>query len=134
MAGDVLPFDERVVVRPRSGWISRRELSLQIKCCDCLVAWHDEGHYLTSGLVADAIGAGIPMLVNGEWQFWREVLGEAALTYIGESGLKAAFANLTPGFIAQRGLAAAELRPKFDWSRIANETARLLLDTLSNRN
>jgi glycosyltransferase involved in cell wall biosynthesis len=123
-----LPSDPRISVRPRSRWITRREIAMQVKCCDCLVAWHDGSAYLTSGLPADAIGAGIPMLVNSDWPFWHEVLGEAAITWNGD-GLADAFARITDEDIARSALAAKKLRAKYDWRQLATKTARLFLQT-----
>lgn len=125
--GDAFPADARLAIRARARWLAREELAMQVKCCDCLVAWHGGGSYLTSGLVADSIGAGIPMLVNGDWEFWREVLGAAALTYVGEEGLAEAFATASPSDIARGAHAARSLRSVYDWTRLAQETACLFV-------
>jgi hypothetical protein len=124
---ETFPVDPRLAVRPRCGWLPRQQIAIQLKCCDCLVAWHDGANYLTSGLVADAIGAGIPMLVNGDWPFWSEILGDAALIYVDEGNLSSAFASVTPTEIGRSALAAQALRPTYDWNRLADETARLFL-------
>lgn len=125
--GETLPVDPRLAVRPRCGWLPRQQIATQVQCCDCLVASHDGASYLTSGLVADAIGAGIPMLVNGDWPFWSEILGDAALIYVDEGSLSAAFASVTPAEIGRAALAAQALRPTYNWNRLADETARLFL-------
>lgn len=126
-SGERLPSDPRLAYRPRSRWLAREEIAMQVKCCDCLVAWHGGGSHLTSGLVADAIGAGIPMLVNADWEYWREIMGTAALTYVDEDGLAEAFAAVTPADIARGALAAASLRPAHDWTKVAQETARVFV-------
>jgi hypothetical protein len=120
-----LPSDPRVARRPRSHWLAREEIAMQVKCCDCLVAWHGGGSHLTSGLVADAIGRGIPMLVNADWEYWREIMGTAAITYVDEDGLAEAFATLTTAHIARGATAAVSLRPAHDWITVAQDTARL---------
>jgi hypothetical protein len=127
--GETFPADPRLVIHPRSRWLTREKIAMQVKCCDCLVAWHGGGSYLTSGLVADAIGAGIPMLVNGDWGFWRAVLGDAALTYVGKDGLAEAFATMMPSDIARGANAAKTLRSAYDWNRVAQETAGLFVRT-----
>lgn len=122
---ETLPDDPRLAFRPRASWLAREEIAMQVKCCDCLVAWHAGDSHLTSGLAADAIGAGVPMLVNGDWGYWREILGTAALTFDGEEGLCEAFATLKPSDVARGALAAVALRNGCSWNRVAHETARL---------
>lgn len=122
---ETLPADSRLACRPRSRWLAREEIAVQLKCCDCLVAWHGGGSHLTSGLVADAIGAGIPMLVNADWQYWHEALGTAALSFQGRDSLAKAFETVTPAEIARGGIAAKALRPTCDWTHSAQETVGL---------
>lgn len=133
-SSEIFPADRRLFVRSRSHWLVREEIAVQLKCCDCLVAWHGGGSHLTSGLVADSIGAGIPMLVNGDWEFWGEVLGAAALTFTDERGLEEAFMRLTPSGIANGALAAKSLRPMYDWARLAQATASLFIRAQELRN
>jgi hypothetical protein len=125
--------DPRLAVRPRSRWLTRHEIAMQVRCCDCLVAWHVGDSYLTSGLVADAIGVGVPMLVNGDWPFWTEILGDAAITYAGTDGLSAAFGSVETASIARGALAAKALRAAYDWNRSAEWTATLFLRAVAAR-
>jgi len=122
-----IPDDPRIIpiYRKRKSWLKREELSRQVKLCDALVCAHTGSTYLTSGLVADAVGAGIPMLAN-EWGFFSEIMGEAAWYYDGsEQGLAQLFAGVTTADIEAGKRASAALQHDYSWPVIAEKTFEL---------
>jgi hypothetical protein len=117
------PPDPRIIFLPRGGYMTREQVTDYTHICDALVSAHSgSGSYLTSGLTADAIGAGIPMLVP-HWEFFHEMLGDAAFYHDNTvESLAAAFGSITESDI-QRGKAAFNaLQPNFEWPAIAAKT------------
>ena len=120
-----IPDDPRIIPVYRKGWLKREELCRQVKLCDALVCAHTGSTYLTSGLVADAVGAGIPMLVS-EWGFFREIMGEAALYFDGtEKGLARLFTRITTDDIEAGKRASAALQQDYSWTVVAEKTLNL---------
>ncbi len=115
--GAPVPADPRIQARPRRGWLDREEIAAQAHVCDALLCFHEGGSYLTSGAVADAVGVGIPMIVN-DWPFFREVLGEAGLFFDGtDRGLRECLEQLSSARLAVGRLAAAALQDPQSWER-----------------
>jgi hypothetical protein len=117
-----LPNDPRIHVVFHDGWRDRAEVTKHVQLCDVIVCAHGGDAYLSSGQVADAIGAGIPMLV-GPWGYAREVMGAASWHFDGsESGLTRAFSRITPGDVDTRKQRAAALQSKCTWTSAATRT------------
>lgn len=116
--------DSRVIYRFRPPWIGRDEIADQIHICDALVSAHTGDTYLTSGMSADAIGAGIPMLAP-RWEFFLETLGNAPFYHENTvASLARLFRQMTPGAIASAKAAFCALQPKFAWPALAGQTLR----------
>jgi len=128
--------DPRVILAPREQWLTRASIAGHVQVCDALVSAHTGDTYLTSGTFADAIGAGIPMVAN-EWEFFREMLGDAAFYHDNtEAGLAQLFARLTGADIARGKAAFRALQPRFAWPGLAAQTLavlRAVVAPLNNR-
>lgn len=76
---DVVPDDPRITAEPfeRIPW---EDHAPRLHRLDALVLPFAEEGMLTTGTVADAIGAGLPALVS-TWRFLEEVLGPAGIPY-----------------------------------------------------
>jgi hypothetical protein len=117
------PDDPRIVFLPRGGFMTRDQVTDYTHICDALVSAHGGGgSYLTSGLTADAIGEGIPMLVP-HWEFFHEMLGDAAFYHDNMlDSLAAAFASITEEDLARGRAAFRALQPAFAWPALAAKT------------
>lgn len=118
--------DPRIILLPRPPWFTRELIAAQVHVCDALVSAHAGETYLTSGTIADAIGAGIPMITN-EWEFFREMLGDSAIYHDNtEESLTEVFRRITPEEIARGKTATTSLQPRFDWHTVADQTLTAL--------
>jgi hypothetical protein len=119
--GDPYPTDPRIIVRVRSQWHSREAIARQVHVCDALAAAHHGPTYLTSGVCADAIGAGIPMIVN-QWPFFHEILGDAAVSFDGSAAdLTRLFEQLSEQTLAPARAASCALQGLYTWRASATE-------------
>jgi glycosyltransferase involved in cell wall biosynthesis len=121
----IRPDDPRIIFLPRKEWMLREDIALSTSLCDVLVSAHTGDTYLTSGLIGDAIGTGLPMLVP-HWEFFDEMFGRHAF-YHGndEDSLARAFHEITPKDVARLQAEVRALRPQFDWAPIAEKTLAL---------
>ena len=119
----VKPDDSRIVFLPRNGFMSREMITDYTHICDALVSAHSgKKSNLTSGIIADAIGAGIPMLAP-HWEFFHEMLGNAAFYHDNTvDSLAAAFASITEPDLERGKLAFRALQPAFAWPALAAKT------------
>lgn len=123
----VKPDDPRIIFLPRGvNMMTREQITEYTHICDALVSAHkDGGSYLTSGLSADAIGEGIPMLVP-HWEFFHETLGDAAFYHDNTvDSLAAAFGSITEADLQRGKSVFRALRPKFEWPELAAKTLAL---------
>ena len=106
--------------------MTQEEVTDYTHLCDALVsAYRDSGSYLTSGLGADAIGAGIPMLIP-HWEFFHETLGDAPFYHDNTlDSLTAAFASLTEEDLQRGKIAFRTLQQTFAWPPLAAKTLAL---------
>jgi glycosyltransferase involved in cell wall biosynthesis len=75
-----IPVDPRIYAFPRRAMVSREMINQYLAACDLLVCCPSGSRYLTSGIVADAVGAGVGMIAN-QWPFLQEIMGEAGLYF-----------------------------------------------------
>jgi len=122
----VRPDDPRIFFLPRGPLMTREEVTDYTHICDALVSAHlGGGSYLTSGITADAIGAGIPMLVP-HWEFFHETLGEAAFYHDNTlDSLAALFASFTEKDLERGKAAFRALQPLYAWPELAAKTLAL---------
>ena len=77
--GEAVPDDPRITALPYAE-VPRDEYDRRLATIDVLALPLEGGTYLTTGQVADAVGAGIPALVS-PWPYLTEVLGGLAIPY-----------------------------------------------------
>jgi hypothetical protein len=112
--------DPRIIRLPRDDWMQRHQIAEHNTLCDALISAHTGDTYLTSGVAADAIGAGLAM-IGPPWEYFRETLGEASIEFDGsEAGLASLLASITPTQIGASKSATAPLRDRYDPQRIAS--------------
>jgi glycosyltransferase involved in cell wall biosynthesis len=120
------PSDPRIIFLPRDGYLPREQFSEYMLLCDALVTAHVGGRsYLTSGIVADAVGEGIPLLVP-RWEFFTEMLGDSAFYHDGTvDSLAALFASITEADMERGKAMTRALQPKFAWPALSGKTVAL---------
>lgn len=106
--------------------VPREVYNRRLRVLDALVLPFAPGGMLTTGTVGDAIAAGIPSIVS-DWPFLAEVLGDAAIGYgRTRDDLVDCLRSLDQATLDRAGAAARALRPRDDWSRVAELTFELL--------
>lgn len=124
--GVTLPDGPGVYRLPRKDWMTRTEIARHTKVCDVLLAAHTGDTYLTSGLVGDAVGMGITMLVP-EWEFFREIMGDAAIYHDNtQDGIAAAIAALTAEKVEAAKSKSRALYDAYDWRTLSPKVWELL--------
>jgi hypothetical protein len=123
--GEALPDDPRITALPYEE-VPRPVYDRRLATVDVLALPLDGGTYLTTGQVADAVGAALPALVS-PWPYLREALGDAGIPY----GRTAADLTATLDALDDATLAAAraalpERRAALDWAALAEPTWALL--------
>jgi hypothetical protein len=107
---------------PASGQGSR------LRAIDALVFPIRTGELLTSGVIGDAIGAGLPSLIS-DWEFLGEVLGDAALCYGATAAdLTRCLDGLSAAHLARAAVAARALQPLCARERVAELTLDVLTE------
>lgn len=120
----------RIEILRRNEPMTRSEIASYNHICNALVSAHTGPTYLTSGMAADAVGAGIPMLVPA-WEFFREYLGPAGIFHANtEESLAELFATITLDQIAAGKAAAEKLQPLYAWPKVAAATLELYRQVL----
>jgi glycosyltransferase involved in cell wall biosynthesis len=122
--GEDVPDDPRITVLPYEE-VPREAYDRRLATIDVLALPLEGGTYLTTGQVADAVGAGLPALVS-PWPYLTEVLGDAAIPYGRTAAdLAATIDALDGATIARARAAAVDRRPALDWTVIAEATYAL---------
>jgi glycosyltransferase involved in cell wall biosynthesis len=123
--GEKVPDDERITALPYEE-VPRPVYDRRLATIDVLALPLDGGTYLTTGQVADAVGAGIPALVS-PWPYLREVLGAAGIAYGSSAAdLTATLDALDDATLAAARAALPERRAALDWTGLADLTWELL--------
>jgi glycosyltransferase involved in cell wall biosynthesis len=124
--GEAAPASPRIATAREYEHADDRIYALRLAACDALALPVDpDGEMLGSGVVADAVGAGLAVL-GSEWGYLQETLGEALIPCGHTAGaVRAALDALDPAQIAAARAAAAALRPTYDWKNLAARTADL---------
>ncbi|MDW3219654.1 MAG: glycosyltransferase [Acidimicrobiales bacterium] len=122
--GETVPDDPRIIAEPYE-MTDHAVYARRLHTLDALVMPFTEG-MLTTGTMADAIGAGIPTLASS-WGYLREALGDAAI-YYGDAAedLTACVDGLTEDRLAACRAAMPERQAALDWQPIAEATLALL--------
>jgi hypothetical protein len=123
--GEVVPDDERITAVPYAE-VPRSTYDRRLATIDVLALPLDGGTYLTTGQVADAVGAGIPALVS-PWPYLREVLGAAGIPYGRTAAdLTATLDDLDDATLTRARAALPDRRAALDWTTLADTTYDLL--------
>ena len=124
---DRVPNDPRITALPYE-MTDRSTYDRRLCVLDALVFPIRAGDLLTSGVVGDAVGAGLPSVVS-DWEFLREILGDAALCYGStQAELTRCFETLAPERLARAAAAARALQPLYACDRVAAMTLDLLTE------
>ena len=123
--GESVPDDARITVLPYEE-VPRDDYDRRLATIDVLALPLEGGTYLTTGQVADAVGAGLPALVS-PWPYLSEALGDAAIPY-GRTAedLAATIDALDDAALARARAAAVARRAALDWTVLAEDTYALL--------
>jgi glycosyltransferase involved in cell wall biosynthesis len=124
-AGESVPDDARITVLPYEE-VPRDAYDRRLATIDVLALPLEGGTYLTTGQVADAVGAGLPALVS-PWPYLTEALGDAAIPY-GRTAddLAATIDALDDATLARARAAAVARRAALEWPILAEDTYALL--------
>jgi glycosyltransferase involved in cell wall biosynthesis len=128
--GEVVPDDPRIVAVPYS-FVSRDVYNRRLATIDVVALPFDpDGEMLTTGVVGDVIGLGVPALVT-DWPFGMEVLGPAGIP-LGSSvdDWTAALDALDADALEGARQASRALADEYSWERVATELLAVL-DTAS---
>lgn len=86
---------------------------------------------LTTGVAADAIAVGKPVIVS-EWPYLAEVFGDAAIVFgQDDTGLGSCLAELDLATLDERSDAVRSLQDAFSWDRLAVATLELFEELLA---
>jgi glycosyltransferase involved in cell wall biosynthesis len=128
-AGESVPDDPRITVLPYEE-VPRDAYDRRLATIDVLALPLEGGTYLTTGQVADAVGAGLPALVS-PWPYLTEALDDAAIPY-GRTAedLAVTIDALDDATLDRARAAAVARRAALDWGVLAEDTFALL-DTVA---
>ena len=116
---EAVPDDPRVHAHAYEE-VPRQVYDRRLSALDALVMPFDpDGEMLTTGTVGDAIGHGLATIASS-WAFLDEALGDAAITYgRTEDDLVRCLDELDRERLDAAAAAAAALRPRHEWSTVA---------------
>jgi len=121
---DRVPDDPRIHAIPY-GMVPRDQFNRRLATIDVLAIPIEGDDYLTTGQFADAVGLGIPAITS-DWPFLTEMLGDAAIVYgQGADALERCLRDLDPAHVERAAAASRALQSRYDWARIAEQTADL---------
>jgi glycosyltransferase involved in cell wall biosynthesis len=130
--GTPAPNHPRIVARPYEN-VPREIYNRYLRAIDLLVLPFANEGMLTTGIVGDAIGIGVPALIS-DWPFLYEVLGEAGIHYGSTlDDLIMCLQKLDSETIACATVAARKLQAIHDPARVAELTFELLEATIMAR-
>ena len=119
--------DRRITALPYE-MVDRATYDRRLRAVDVLVFPIRPGALLTSGVVGDAVGAGLPSIVS-DWEFLAEVLGGAAICYGATAeDFTRCLDQLEPAQLAHAAAAAVALQPIYAAERVAELTLELLTE------
>ncbi|MGI9600796.1 MAG: hypothetical protein ACR2QE_02845 [Acidimicrobiales bacterium] len=122
-----VPDDDRIVVFPWTH-VSDDEYGVRVAALDALVLPFeaDDTGMLMTGTLFDVIGFDKAAICS-DWEVLRETLGNAGL-YYGSTAedLAALLDGLSADDLAEASAGAGALRPAFDWTPIAEQTAAFI--------
>ncbi len=131
LGDETVPDDPRIIAE-RYELTDPALYARRLFTLDALVMPFTEG-MLTTGTMADAIGAGIPTLASS-WGYLREALGKTAI-YYGDTAadLAACLDGLSADDLEAARAAIPERRAAHEWDAIAEATYELIDDVVASR-
>jgi len=130
LGGERVPDDPRITALPYE-MVAREVYDRRLRAIDVLVFPIVPGELLTSGVVGDAIGAGLPALVS-DWPFLGETLGDAGICFGStRDDLTRCLAGLATERLAHAAAASAALRESTSRDAVARLTLAFL-DTIGS--
>jgi beta-1,4-mannosyltransferase len=120
---DEAPDDRRIAIASTYREVDANTYALRLAACDAIaLPFEPAGDMLATGTAFDAIGLGIPALVS-DWPFLTETLGDAGIR-VGHTAdeIAPALDRLTAADLTAARAALDDLRPRHDWTPIADAT------------
>jgi glycosyltransferase involved in cell wall biosynthesis len=126
-AGERVPDDPRISAYQYE-MVDRVTYDRRLAALDVLVFPIEPGELLTSGVVGDAVAAGLPSLIS-DWDFLSETLGNAAIPYgRTREDLTACLDRLDANALTHSAAAARALQPLYARERVAEQLLDLLTE------
>lgn len=120
-----IPDDSRINAE-KYKLVDRELYNKRLAVIDVLAFPIEAGDLLTTGVVGDAIGFGIPGLVS-DWAFLHESLGGAAIAMgDSEQTMTKAINQITQDHIDQAAKKALALKPAYDWQNLSQQFLSVL--------
>lgn len=123
-----VPDDPRIRALPYE-YVDRATYNRRVAALDAIaLPFAPEGTMLTTGVVADVVGLGIPAL-SSDWPFALEALGDAAIRWGNTSDqLVDVLDTLDPAQLERAAAASRALQTTTSWEQVATQTLALLED------
>jgi glycosyltransferase involved in cell wall biosynthesis len=124
--GERVPEEQRIVAAEPYRKVDSFSYAKRLATCDLLALPVDpDGEMLATGLVADAVGTGIPLL-GSSWGYLTETVGDAAIQCgANAADITACLDRLTDEQVSRAAAACRARRPAYDWAPIAAATLDL---------
>jgi hypothetical protein len=124
---DEVPDDPRIVAKPYE-FVPRAEYNRRLSAVDVIALPFDpDGQMLTTGVVADVVGLGLPAIVS-EWPYLRETLGDAALSYSSGAELTALIDSLSATQLQEARQGSIARQQAMSWQNIASQFFDVIVD------
>jgi hypothetical protein len=124
--GEAVPDDPRITALPYE-FVDRDTYNRRLTVADVIALPFDpEGEMLTTGVVGDVVGAGLPAIASS-WAYLAEALGEAAIVYESMDGLVDLLDSLSTAQLDEARDASIRLRSDLDWEVMARQLFDVLL-------
>ncbi len=125
--GERVPDDARIRAFPHA-FVDDETYHRRLEVLDAVALPFDpDGEMLTTGLVGDVVGAGLPAIVS-RWPYLAESLGEAGIEYADERHLVEVLETLSPDSLAHAAAASITRRDAMDWRRLATRLFDAIVD------
>jgi hypothetical protein len=122
-----VPDDPRITARPYE-FVARDEYNRRLAAVDVIALPFDpQGEMLTTGVVADVVGLGLPAIVS-RWAYLTESLGPAGLVYEDYDHLVALLDSLTEDDLDRARTASIALQDELEWEHIAAQFLAAVID------
>jgi hypothetical protein len=121
------PRDPRIVTQPYE-FVERSTYNRRLAAADVIaLPFAPDGEMLTTGVVADVVGLGLPAIASN-WTYLTESLGAAALLYRSDRELTELLESLSEGSLDPARVASRALQEALSWDRIADAFFEVLVD------